>query len=176
MRRTAPPALAAYIATIAAANWATAHYGLIPVAPGLTATAGTYAAGAALGLRDLVHHTGGRTWVIAGITAGAAITTLTSPTLAIASTAAFTVAELADWAVYSPLRARGWARAVLASNTAGAVLDTLLFLTLAGFPVTAAAVSGQLVGKVLWVTLLPILIVLGIRQVRRAVPRHTLGT
>jgi uncharacterized PurR-regulated membrane protein YhhQ (DUF165 family) len=175
--QTAPAAhraavdLAAYIGSIATANYLTTRYGMIPVGPGITATAGTFAAGAALLMRDAVQDTLGRAWVLAGIAAGAILTAATSPTLAIASTAAFLAAEGADMAVYTPLRARGWARAVLASNVVGALLDTFLFLLLAGFPITAAAVSGQLAGKVVWATLLPVAVVLAVRQVRHAVSR-----
>lgn len=169
-RLAGPAALVAYVATIPAANWLTAHYGMVPVGLGLITTAGTFAAGAALLLRDTVQDTLGRGWVLAGIAAGAALTAATSPVLALASTAAFLAAELADMGVYTPLRNRGWARAVLASNTAGAIVDTLLFLFLAGFPITAATVGGQLVGKLAWATLLPIAAVVTVRRWRRAVP------
>jgi hypothetical protein len=88
----------------------------------------------------------------------------------------FRIAECAEMAVYTPLRDRGWARAVLASNTIGAVVDTLLFLTLAGFPVTTATVGGQLVGKLAWATLLPVAAVLAVRRARRGrVPRYSVG-
>jgi uncharacterized PurR-regulated membrane protein YhhQ (DUF165 family) len=175
-RITGPAALTAYTASITAANWLTTRYGLIHVAPGLVTTAGTYAAGAALLARDLVQDTLGRRWVLAGIAAGALLTALTSPSLALASTAAFLVAETADMAVYTPLRSRGWARAVLASNAVGAVLDTLVFLLLAGFPLTTATVGGQFVGKLAWATALPVAAVLLARRVgRRAVPRNALG-
>jgi uncharacterized PurR-regulated membrane protein YhhQ (DUF165 family) len=170
-------ALAAYAGSIAAANWLTNRYGMVPVAPGLLTTAGTYAAGAALLARDVVQDALGRWWVLAGITAGAAITGFTSPSLALASTAAFLVAETADMAVYTPLRSRGWARAVLASNVVGAVLDTLVFLWLAGFPLSSATVGGQLVGKLAWATALPVAVVMLARRVgRRAVPRNAVGT
>lgn len=166
-------ALAAYIAAIVAANWLTTRYGLVTVAPGLVTTAGTFAAGAAMLLRDVVQDTAGRAWVLAGIAIGAALTWVTSPALAVASATAFLIAECADMVVYTPLRDRGWARAVLASNTVGAIVDTLLFLALAGFPVTATTVGGQLVGKLAWATLLPVLAVLTVRQVRRGrVSRH----
>ncbi|MEU2315151.1 VUT family protein [Streptomyces albidoflavus] len=176
MRARTIAAITAYTASITAANWLTARYGLITLAPGVTATAGTLAAGAALLARDLVQDTASRAWVLAGITAGAALTWATSPALALASSAAFLVAELADMAVYTPLRDRGWARAVLASNIVGAIVDTLIFLWLAGFPIVAATVTGQLVGKVLWATLLPVTVVTAVRRWRRAVPRHALGT
>lgn len=168
-------ALTAYITAIVAANWLTSRYGLVPVAPGLITTAGTYAAGAALLLRDVVQDTAGWRWVLAGITAGAALTAITSPSLAVASTVAFLLAELLDMAVYTPLRERGWARAALLSGIVGAVVDTYTFLAIAGFPITTQTVSGQLVGKVLWATALPVLVILTARMVRRAVPRHSLG-
>jgi len=172
-RLAGPAALTAYAGAITAANWLTAHYGMVPVGLGLVTTAGTFAAGAALLLRDTVQDTLGRGWVVAGISAGAALTAITSPVLALASTAAFLAAELADMGVYTPLRNRGWARAVLASNTAGAIVDTLLFLLLAGFPITTATVGGQLIGKLAWATMLPVLAVVTVRRWRRAVPRHT---
>ena len=175
MTPRAVTALTAYITAIVAANWLTTRYGFVSVGPGLATTAGTFAAGAALLLRDVVQDTAGRAWVLAGIGIGAALTWATSPALAVASATAFLIAECADMAVYTPLRDRGWARAVLASNTVGAIVDTLLFLTLAGFPVTAATVGGQLVGKLAWATALPVAAVLTVRQVRRAVPRHSLG-
>jgi uncharacterized PurR-regulated membrane protein YhhQ (DUF165 family) len=168
-------ALAAYITAIAAANWLTTRYGLVPMGFGLTATAGTYAAGVALLLRDVVQDACGWRWVLAGIASGAALTAVTSPSLAVASTVAFLLAELLDMAVYTPLRDRGWARAALLSGIAGAVIDTYTFLALAGFPVTAQSVGGQLVGKALWATALPVLAVLTIRQVRRAIPRDAFG-
>lgn len=166
-------ALTAYVAAIVAANWLTTRYGMVSVGPGLTVTAGTYAAGAALLLRDTVQDTGGRLLVLAGIATGAALTAVTAPSLAIASATAFLIAETVDMAVYTPLRNRGWARAVVASNIVGAILDTLVFLTLAGFPVTTHSVGGQLVGKVLWATLLPVLAVTAVRRWRREVPRNT---
>lgn len=168
-------ALTAYIAAIVAANWLTTRYGLIPVGFGLITTAGTYAAGAALLLRDAVQDTLGWRWVLAGIGAGAILTWFTSPALAVASTVAFLLAELLDTAVYTPLRDRGWARAALLSGIAGAVADTYAFLALAGFPITAQTVGGQLVGKAFWATAVPVLLVVAVRQVRRAVHRDPIG-
>lgn len=168
-------ALTAYALAITAANWTTTHYGLVPIGFGLTATAGTYAAGLALLLRDVVQDLCGWRWVLAGIATGAALTAVTAPSLAVASTVAFLLAELLDMAVYTPLRERGWARAALASGIVGAVVDTYAFLALAGFPITAQTIGGQLVGKALWTTLLPVAVVVAARMVRNAVPRHPFG-
>lgn len=149
-------AVTAYIGAIVAANWATSRYGFVPVGFGLMATAGTYFAGFALLLRDVVQDAAGRLAVFLAILAGAVLSYwLASPALAIASGIAFGVSELADFAVYTPLRERGWARAVLASNFVGALIDTYLFLFLAGFPITSRVVAGQLLGKG-WATLVPV--------------------
>lgn len=167
--------LAAYVTTVVAANVITNHYGFVSVGFGLTTTAGTYAAGVALLARDALQDTSGRRAVLVAIVAGAVLSAwFSTPQLAFASGVAFLIAELSDMAIYTPLRKRGWARAVLASNMVGAALDTVTFLWLAGFPIWAAA-PGQLVGKVLWATVAPVLAVLLIRTVRRAVPRYALG-
>lgn len=174
LARTAP--LLGYAAAIVAANWLTARHGLVPVGFGLTATAGTYCAGAALMLRNLVQDTLGRRFVILAIGAGAALSALTSPALALASGVAFGVSELADTALYTPLRRRGWAQAVLPASLLGALADSLLFLSIAGLPVTARGVAGQLVGKT-WSVWLPVAAVILARGVRRdAVPRDAVGS
>lgn len=149
------PALfaAALVGCVAAANWTTSYLGDVPAGFGLMVTAGTYAAGLALGLRDALHDTGGVQWVLGAIVAGAALSLLLGDGwIALASAAAFAVAELLDLAVYAPLRARGWRRAVIASNVVGAVVDTFVFLLIAGFPLSAELVGGQLLVKAVWVT------------------------
>jgi uncharacterized PurR-regulated membrane protein YhhQ (DUF165 family) len=170
-------ALTTYTLAIVTANWATTRYGLVPVGFGLITTAGTYAAGAALLLRDVVQDLAGWRWVLTGIGLGALLTALTSPALAVASTVAFLLAELLDMAVYTPLRDRGWARAALLSGIVGAVADTYAFLALAQFPITGQTVVGQLVGKALWATLVPIAVIVAARMVRRgSVSRHPVGS
>jgi uncharacterized PurR-regulated membrane protein YhhQ (DUF165 family) len=159
-----------YVAVVVLANVLSTHYGMVSVGFGLVASAGTYAAGAALGMRDLVQDGLGRWGVLAVILIGSALSFwLASPVIATASLAAFVASELCDLAVYTPLRERGWSRAVIASNVVGAVVDTWVFLTLAPFgPVTFHAMEGQLVGKILWATLLPVALVAGVRKVREA--------
>lgn len=136
-----------FLATILAANYTTTRYGMVPVGFGLTATAGTYLAGLAFILRDLVQDKAGRVWVAALITVGAALSFLVSAAaIALASGAAFLLSEAADFAIYTPLRKRGYIRAAIASNIAGSVVDTAVFLTIAGFPLWGSA-PGQLLGK-----------------------------
>lgn len=142
-------AVAAYTASIVAANWMTATFGLVPIGFGLMVTAGTFAAGAALILRDWVQVESGRRWVVlAAILAGAVISAVTStPALAVASGVAFLVSELVDWGVFTPLRDRSLAGAVVISSVVSAPVDTVLFLAIAGFGVTWQAVLGQFLVK-----------------------------
>lgn len=141
-------ALTVFLGLILAANYVTSEYGLIPVGFGLMATAGTYFAGATFVVRDTLQDTGGRRWVIAGILAGAVLSFLISaPFIALASGVAFLASESADFAVYTPLRRRGYVRAAVASNVVGTVIDTFLFLWIAGFGLSSQIVTGQLVGK-----------------------------
>lgn len=166
MTRTIPAA-AAFLGAILAANFVTSAYGLIPVGFGLVATAGTYFAGATFVLRDLVDDRAGRAAVLALIVAGAALSfAISLPQIALASAAAFLLSELADFAIYRPLRRRGYVRAAIASNVVGTVVDSLVFLYLVRdvLHVTiAAALPGQLVGK-LTVTAAVVVLVLAVRR------------
>jgi queuosine precursor transporter len=145
----------ALVASVALANYATSRFGFVPVGFGLAATAGTFAAGACLALRDALQDAGGRWAVAAAILAGALVSVATSsPALALASGAAFLASELADAAVYTPLRHHSevgdsrWSAAVAGSNLVGTIVDSALFLGLAFGPAAILpALAGQLVGK-----------------------------
>jgi hypothetical protein len=54
--------------------------------------------------------------------------------------------------VYTPLQDRWFAPAVVASGMVSAVVDSVLFLHLAGLPADSRAVGGLVVGKA-WVVL-----------------------
>ena len=167
--RTAAVPVAGFLTTVVTANALTAHYGLIPVGLGLTATAGTAAAGMTLLARDWVHHNAGRTAVLSCIGVGAALSAAwAGPRLALASAAAFLLSELADLLVYQRIRRHGWTAAALASNTIGTPVDTVLFLALAGFPIWAA-LPGQL-----WVKAIATLIPVALVTLTRALLRHRL--
>lgn len=140
---------AAFLALILSANYVTSSFGMVPVGFGLIATAGTYFVGVTFVLRDWLQDIAGKRWTIGVIAAGAVLSFLVAdPFIALASAAAFLISELADLAVYTPLRKRGYIRAAVASNFVGALLDTLVFLSIAGFPVLVA-LPGQMVGKLL---------------------------
>ena len=157
-----------FIATILAANYVTTRYGMVPVGFGLMATAGTYLAGLAFILRDLVQDTAGRKVVVGLVIIGAALSyAVSDPFIATASAVAFLLSESADFAIYTPLRKRGYIRAATASNLVGAVVDTIVFLTIAGFPLRQAF-AGQVVGKLL-VTLVVVAAVVAVRLARRPV-------
>lgn len=157
----------AFLATILAANYVTSEYGLIPVGFGLVATAGTYLAGLMFVLRDWVQDTAGKRAALLLIALGALLSYLVAdPFIALASGFAFLIAELADLAVYTPLRRRGYIRAAIASNVVGAFADTFLFLWVAGFPIVGAW-QGQVLAK-LTVTA----IVIGMVVIARAVLRQ----
>jgi uncharacterized PurR-regulated membrane protein YhhQ (DUF165 family) len=156
--------LAAYVGTIVAANWAITRFGVVPVGFGLAAPAGVYFAGLAFTLRDLLHETLGRRWVLVAIAAGAGVSFwVAAPRLAVASAVAFGLSELADFAVYEPLRRR-WITAVVASNVVGLVVDSALFLWLAFG--SLAFLPGQVIGKA-WMTVLAVLLLAAGRAVRR---------
>jgi queuosine precursor transporter len=140
-------ALAGYVLSIYAANWAITYFGMVPVGFGLVAPAGVYFAGLSFTLRDLVQETLGRRATLFGVVAGAIFSSILSPQLALASGTAFLVSELADMGVYTPMRRRFWLLAVFASGLVGAVIDSAIFLQLAFG--SLEFLPGQVVGKTL---------------------------
>ncbi len=97
-------------------------------------------------LRDLVQRRLGVKWAIAAIAAGAALSGLVAPpALIVASVAAFTLSEVVDLAVFTPLQRRGLVLAVAASGAVGIVVDSVLFLSLAFGSLDFLV--GQVIGK-----------------------------
>ena len=166
MNRRTALAFTAFVAVVIFTNWITAELGFVTWL-GVAATAGTWFAGFAFVARDYLQESGGKRWVVAAILLGAVISAWFSPALAVASGVAFLVSELADFAVYTPLRKRGKTRAAIASNVVGSVVDSVLFLYLAGFPLSGTPT--QVLVKVGTTTVF----VLGVRL---AVSRQSLRT
>lgn len=160
--------LVGYIAVIVLANWAIETFGIVPVGFGLLAPAGVYFAGLVFTLRDLTQEQLGRRWTIGAMLVGAGLSALVSPMFALASGTAFLLSELADFAVYTPLRERNWLFAVALSNTVGLTIDSALFLTLAFG--SLEFLPGQIVGK-LWMTVLAVGVLWTLR--RRLAPGRT---
>lgn len=150
-------ALAGFVLTVPAANWLIGNFGtvcipdgpcLVPVFPGLMAPSGVLMIGAALVLRDAVQERLGKTWSIAAILIGAALSGFIAPMpLVVASVAAFMISEFADLAVYTPLRERRLWLAALASGIVGAFIDSAVFLQLAFGSMDH--IAGNVAGKVL---------------------------
>ena len=145
---------AALAATIPTANWLIENVGvvcitqgpcIIPVGFGLMAPSGVLVIGLALVLRDAVHEYFGWRGSLLAIVVGAAMSIL-SPALALASGAAFLVAELADLAVYARLRRAGRWLAVAASGVVGAFVDSAVFTVLAFGSLDFSA--GNALGKI----------------------------
>lgn len=164
-------ALALYVATVPAANWMIRNVGtvvlpdgthLAPVGFGLLAPSGVYAAGASFVARDVVQRAAGRKAALGAILLGTLLSVLVSPRLALASGSAFLFSELADFAVYTPLQRRRFVLAVFLSGIVGSVVDSLIFLSLAGIPL-GAALPGLLLGK-FWVQLLGIPLAMWLRR------------
>lgn len=162
---------AAFLATIPAANWMIGNVGtycvpdgpcLIPVAPGLMAPSGVLMIGLALVLRDWLHETSGAVWVLLCIVVGGVVSLgIAHPALALASATAFFLAELADMAVYTPLRRQRLVLALALSGLVGSVVDSAVFLWLAFGSLDYLA--GQVVGK-LWMTALAVPVLLASRR------------
>lgn len=168
-RRIGWAALILYGVSIYAANWLIRNVGapipggshLLPVGFGLMAPSGAYAAGVTFVARDVMQRTIGKRWALLVILPGAALTALLDVHLAIASAGAFLFSESVDYLVYTPLQRRGFVRAVVASGLAAALVDSLIFLSIAGIPLTVA-LPGLLLAKV-WVMLLAAPVAYGLR-------------
>lgn len=147
-----------YLLTIPVANWMIGNVGvchdggacLVPVGFGLMAPSGVLMVGASLVLRDMVQAQYGDRLALACIAGGVALSAaLAPPAIVLASAVAFALSELADMAVYTPLRRKGLWLACLASGAVGAVVDSAVFLWLAFGSLDF--IAGQVVGK-LWMT------------------------
>jgi len=156
--------VAGYIGAILLANWLISTFPPIVVwpLPELRAPAGVLAAGFVFSFRNLTQETLGRRFSVLAILVGAGLSWLITANaqlggpvgLAVASGAAFLLSELLDYAVYTPMRRRGWVRAMLASDLAGQIFDSLVFLLTAFGPGGLVFLAGQIVGKAwcTWVT------------------------
>ena len=152
--------LALFILTIPVGNWVVMNIGLvclkdgpclIPVAPGMMAPSAVLLAGFALVLRDAVQSLLGKRWTLLAIAVGAVISGfLSDPAIVLGSTCAFLFSELADFAVYTPLRERHLTAAIVASGLVGSIVDSVIFLSLAFG--SLEFIVGQVLGK-FWMSL-----------------------
>lgn len=142
----------------------------MPVWPGIEAPSGVLFAGFAFTFRDLTQEWLGLKAVIVAILVGALLSWVVTSNrdLAVASAVAFLFSELADFAVYQPLRERRWLLAVFASNVVGLVIDSILFLWIAFGSLDF--IEGQIIGK-LWTTVFAVVVLLALR--RWVIPRYS---
>lgn len=165
--------VAAYIATIFAANWAVATFGVVPVwpLPLIYAPAAVYFVGLAFPFRDFIQRSRpgwqGRGLSISAMLVGAGLSALVSPHFAIASGLTFLISESCDMALYTPLQKR-FATAVLFSSVVSLVVDSYFFLVLAFGSLTF--LSGQILGKAESVAVVMILIL--VWRSRALLPRY----
>lgn len=171
-RRWAAAAFAVYVAAIVASNWLITHAGipagpgvhLAPVGFGLLAPSGVWAAAVSFPARDVTQRLGGRWLGVIAILIGAAVSWwISDPHIAVASGLTYLCSETADFAVYTPLQKRWFVPAVFASGCVAIVVDSILFLHLAGLPAGAAAVAGLVLGK-FWVLLAAVPVTWGLRH------------
>ncbi len=157
--------LAGYVAAIVAANWAIERFGVVSVGFGLMAPAGVFFAGLCFEFRDLVQDTLGRWWAVIAILIGAGLSVFISKQFAFASGVAFLLGELADFAIYTPMRQRFWLIAMIVANTIGDIVDSAIFLYLAFGSLDF--ITGQVIGKA-YCTLIPVGILWLIRRFLQA--------
>ena len=172
-RRWAAAAFAVYVAAIVLSNWMIGHVGiptvpggphLTPVGFGLYAPSGVWAAAVSFPARDVTQRLGGRWLGVAAIIIGAGVSYLIAdPRIAVASGVTYLCSEAADMAVYTPLQRRWFVPAVFASGCVAIVVDSVLFLHLAGLPAGMAAVAGLVLGK-FWVQLAAIPVAWSLRR------------
>ena len=145
-----------YLATIPLANWLINNVGTqgfpggphtIPVGFGYSAPSGVLAIGVALFTRDYVQERFGKKATLAAIAIGVGISYFIDPAVATASAAAFALGEISDFFVYTELKKRSLALAVVVSGAVGGVIDSLVFLQIA-FGSTMFW-QGQIIGKTL---------------------------
>lgn len=174
-------AAVAFVLSVVGANYFVTHVGdqpfpggphVLPVWPGVSGPSGFVWIGFALTARDVLQRCLGRQATVAAIVLGAALSYFIAPAFAFASGVTFLVAELADFAVFTPLADRNLPGAVVASNIVGAVLDSVLFLWLAfGWSSVATFALPQAWGK-LWVSVLFIPVLLFVRSRVEVLPRN----
>lgn len=139
-----------YILSIVLVNW------LFVVVPPLATPLGdlylaTLLVGAVFVLRDYAQRELGHKVLLATLIAGIITWYMVDPFLALASLTAFAISETADWAIYSftrrPLQSR-----ILMSSLVSVPLDTIAFLSLAGF-LTFASFSTEVLSKAVGVVI-----------------------
>jgi len=134
----------AYLLSIISANIIVSIFGLVTVL-GITFPAGAPLIGMTFTFRDMVQRRYGPArcwwWMLAAMVT----TVLFNPKLALASGAAFIVAEGVDWAIYTYTKVT-FSKRVMLSNLVGLPLDSFVFVVVA-FGFNWPAIIGQTLVK-----------------------------
>jgi len=140
-----PFLIALYAAAIIAANLLVAQFG-----PSITPINAFFLIGFDLALRNYLSFKMDK-WQMALMIVGTGLLSyLVNPAagmIAIASGVAFTAAALADWATFNTVQGR-WLKRNLAGNSVGALVDSVIFPTIAFGSLMPAIVAAQFVAKV----------------------------
>jgi hypothetical protein len=137
-----------FAAMIVLSNYLLQHFGLLTLP--LThwgVPAGTACAAITWPTRDILSRASGPRWGpwigLAAVGIGAGIAWIISPTLAVASAVAYLCSEGTDWAIFWTLGGQtrdglAYLPAVVVSTVVAAVVDSVVFLNLAGIPWASA--------------------------------------
>jgi len=136
-----------YLCSILAANILVNEFHLITVL-GLTFPAGAPLIGLTFTFRDMVQRMFGKWHCWWWMVAASLITIVFNPQLALASFAAFFIAEGLDWAIYTAVPG-SFTKRVLLSNLIGLPIDSMVFVALA-FGWVWHAIIGQTVVKLIF--------------------------
>lgn len=142
-------AIATYIASITIANLLVANMG-----PSIIAFNAFVFIGLDLVLRDYLHdawqtnRTRNMLLLIAAAGATSYALNQATITIAAASTAAFSLAAITDWAAYHAMRNTNWTARTNTSNAAAAVVDSVTFPTIAFGAIMPEIVAAQIVAKI----------------------------
>lgn len=144
-----------YVAAIVAANLSVAYFG-----PQVTPINAFLFIGLDLAVRNFLAITLSPLKMLALIAGAGTVSYLLNPAsgqIAIASLCAFTLAALADWGTYR-FSAGRWIKRCLMGVSVGAVVDSLVFPTIAFGALMPGIVAAQIVAKIAGGTLWALLI------------------
>ena len=139
-RRTATIiAFGVFAGMVLLSNWLLHVYGLIPVGFGWKAPAGTVCAALTFPARDVLQRIGGRWMGLLAVFVGAGLAWVFAPSLAVASAVAYMASEGTDFVLFTGLGGQTWeGRSYLLPATVSvltaAVVDSIVFLHIAGIP------------------------------------------
>ena len=144
-----------YLGSIILANLAVNTFGIVTLL-GISFPAGAALIGLTFSARDLVQERYGKFGCWGWMLAASAITVAFNPNLALASLAAFLIAEFCDWLIYTSVPG-GIGKRLALSNLIATPLDSLIFVLLAFGPLWPAIFGQALIKALSSLLVLPFL-------------------